>query len=272
MEDESRPLPRGWVRSFDAESGHQFYVDTTKEPPRSIWVHPYDDDQYLSTLSSEERERIQEESNHAGRGHPPSKEDIMASHTDEEDEFGSPTSPGLGPNELPPRPDKGKGKDSRGFGRKFKDKVTGTTHEQRQEQKRQRAEAERKMYEHHQRIRQAMAEAARTGKPQLVGKDKDGKDLYIEPPAGIGAGAAYGRPYGNPYPGGGNYYNPYGPGGVYTTPNARYVRPPNPYNRPYGGGYGGGYGLPIGLGIGGGLLGGLLIGDALGGGFGGGGF
>jgi len=57
--------------------------------------------------------------------------------------------------------------------------------------------------------------------------------------------------------------------GVYTTPNARYIRPSNPYSRPYGSGYGGGYGLPLGLGLGGGLMGGMLLGDMAMGGFGG---
>ncbi|KAF8758943.1 Rhamnogalacturonan lyase B, N-terminal [Rhizoctonia solani] len=33
MEDESRPLPKGWV-------------DTKTNPPRSIWVHPFEDEQF----------------------------------------------------------------------------------------------------------------------------------------------------------------------------------------------------------------------------------
>ena len=264
MEDEGRPLPAGWVRTFDPESEHQFFVDTTKDPPRSIWVHPYDDDEYLSTLTSEERERIEDES--MRRGHPPSKEDIMAAHTDEEDEDDSSRPATAGrtasssnyPNELPPREGKGKGKESKSFGRKFKDKVTGMTHEQREAERAQRAEQERQAYERHRKIRQAMATAQQTGKPQYVGKDRDGKDVYIEPPAPpapYGGGYGYGSGYG---------YNPY-QGGVYTAGNSRYIRPPNPYSRPYGGGYGGGYGTPLGLGLGGGLLGGLLIGDAIGG-------
>ena len=258
MEDEQRPLPTGWVRTYDPEHHHQFFVDTTKDPPRSIWVHPYDDDEYLSTLTSEQRERIEEES--LGRGHPPSKEDIMASHTDDEEDYHTPTSPsGHSGGELPPRPTagKGKGRDDRSFGRKFKDKVTGMTHEERENQRRIRAEEERKLYEQHQRFRRAMVEAQRTGQPQFVGKDRDGKDIYVEPPAPPQG------PYG--YGGGGYGYNPYR-SGVYSTPNARYIRPPNPYSRPAGYGYGGGYGMPLGLGIGGGLLGGLLIGDAIGGG------
>ena len=49
------------MRQFDDRQNHQFFVDTTADPPRSIWHHPYDDEDYLSTLNAEERERIQEE-------------------------------------------------------------------------------------------------------------------------------------------------------------------------------------------------------------------
>ncbi|CCO27967.1 hypothetical protein BN14_01958 [Rhizoctonia solani AG-1 IB] len=46
MEDESRPLPKGWVRDYDHANKHHFYVDTTANPPRSIWVHPFEDEQF----------------------------------------------------------------------------------------------------------------------------------------------------------------------------------------------------------------------------------
>lgn len=252
MEDEGRPLPKGWVRTFDPAEQHQFFVDTTKDPPRSTWVHPYDDEEYLRTLSSEERERLEQES--FAQGKHASKADIAAAHTDDEDDddhrhHGS----SAYPQNLPPREGKGKGRDdNRSFGRKFKDKVTGMTHEEREQERQRRAQREQEMYEQHLRIRQAMSRAAQTGQPQLVGKDGDGKDIYIEPPA-------YQAPYGG-YPGRGYGVDPYR-GGVYTTPQARYIRPPNPYMRQGGFGYGGGYGLP--LMMGGGLLGGLLIGDAL---------
>ncbi|KAJ7900205.1 hypothetical protein B0H14DRAFT_2672715, partial [Mycena olivaceomarginata] len=42
-----RPLPYGWISQVDSGSGHTFYVDTKATPPRSIWVHPLDDEQYL---------------------------------------------------------------------------------------------------------------------------------------------------------------------------------------------------------------------------------
>jgi hypothetical protein len=86
-----------------------------------------------------------------------------------------------------------------------------------------------------------------TGQPQLLGKDRQGRDLYIEPPRG-------------PYAPQGAYgYNPCGGRGMYQTPNVRIVRPAGPYGRPYGYGYGGGAGLPIAAGF----LGGALLGGAM---------
>lgn len=151
------------------------------------------------------------------------------------------------------------------LGRRVKDKLTSSTHEEREARRRQREEEERKAYAQHQYFRQQMSKAAETGVPQLLGKDRDGKDVYIEPPGGPGGygdGYGYGGGgYGGGFQGygGGSYgYNPYSQG-PYADPNAKFVKPPNPYARPYGYGYGGGLGLPL-LGLGGGLLlGGLLF-------------
>lgn len=248
MEDETRPLPEGWVRTFDPESEHQFFVDTSKDPPRSIWTHPYDDDEYLRTLSSEERERIQEDSV-SGRTHP-SHEDIIHDYTDEEE--------GQRDAELPPRPQKQQEQNepggAKGFGRKLKDKLTGTTHEERKIQRAKREEQEREAYRRHMEIRKAMARAMQTGQPQLIGRDRQGQDVYIQPPH-YGGGGMYG---------GARMYNPYG-GGMYAPPHARYGRPMGMYGRPYGGGYGRGMGMPLGMGLGGGLLGGMMLGGAMGG-------
>jgi len=269
MEDEGRDLPAGWVRQFDSKANHQFFVDTKANPPRSIWHHPYDDDQYLSTLSSEERERLQELTRHS------SIHDIVAEdseddshHTDAKGKTGGiPAAPGLATgasagasssrpnnNQLPDRPD---GK--RSWGRKMKDKVTNSTHEEREQQRRQREEEERKAYEQHLEFRRALQKAMETGQPQLVGRDADGKNVYVEPPGGAG-GYGYGGGYG---------VNPYARQqqgqGYHHDPNGRYLRPAQPYARPYGYGYGGGYGLPLA----GGLAGGMLLGGMLGGGMGG---
>lgn len=264
MEDEHRSLPDGWVRQFDAKTSHQYFVDTRQNPPRSIWHHPYDDEEYLQTLPSAERERIQ--SLHEKM---PSVPDIMADDTDDEDGHthaahgnGSATT---GKNELPPREEKptGFGK----FGRKMKDKMTQSTHQEREAERQKRAEAERKAYQAHQKYRDALQKAMQTGEPQYIGHDKDGKEVYIDtsnsgPTSGPMAGATYqdGR-YGQQAYG----VNPYH-SGPYSNPNARFIRPQQSYQRPYGSGYGGGYGLPL-LG---GLGGGLLLGDLMFGGMGGG--
>lgn len=254
MEDESRPLPEGWVRQFDAKHGHQYFVDTGADPPRSIWHHPHDDETYLNTLNSEERERLQEL--HRQQSHA----DIEAELTDEEDHAG-PSKPGAsGANTRPP-PVGGASSSSMSekpsFGRKWKDKLTNSTHEEREQRRREREAEERKAYEQYRVFRVAMARAMETGQPQKVGRDSQGHDIYVEPPRGPG-NTTYG------YPGTPNYrgYNPY-QHGVYTDPNARFVRPQGAYGRPYGAGYGGGYGLPLA----GGLAGGLLFGSLLGGGF-----
>jgi hypothetical protein len=181
-------------------------------------------------------------------------------------------------HELPPREQGGELTGGKKLGRRIKDKLTHSTHEQRVAERQRRDEEDAKAYRQHQHIRQQMALAAETGVPQLLGKDKDGNDVYIEPPGGpggYGGGGFNGAGYNDGgYGGGGGQrsYNPYTQG-PYSDPNAKFVRPPNPYNRAYPGyGYGYGYGgyggygglggfgaAPL-LGLGGGLLlGGLLF-------------
>jgi hypothetical protein len=261
MEDESRPLPSGWIRQFDAQSGHQFFVDTTAKPPRSIWSHPYDDSTYMNSLSDAERQKI------LGMHRTPSKADIEAMSSDDDAEDGhhhAQHSDRFSGNSTAGA-SAGAGASSQSstyetnpsglhkFGRKMKDKVTGSTHAERVAQRKHREEEEQRTYERHRMLRQAMQRAVETGQPQHVGKDKNGKDIYIEPPEG-----AQGLPQGA------YGYNPYTQG-PYANPNATFIRPQYQYSRPYGGGYGGGYGLPLA----GGLMGGLLLGDMMGMGMGG---
>jgi hypothetical protein len=228
MEDEARDLPPGWVRSFDPQEGHQFFVDTTANPPRSIWVHPYDDETFLSTLPPSERTQ------HTRMHRTMTLDDLAAEDSDHDD--------------LPPRPTS-KDKSSSGlskFSRKLKDKITGQTHEEREQHRLRRAEQERQAYLVHMRARQALIKALETGQPQFLCKDGQGRDVYIEPPSG-------------PYAPRGAYgYNPYARG-PYANPNVRIMRPAGPYDRRYGYGYGGGAGLPIAAG----LLGGTMLGAAL---------
>ncbi|KAI1342638.1 hypothetical protein F5Y15DRAFT_413146 [Xylariaceae sp. FL0016] len=182
MEDEYRPLPPGWVRRFDAEQAHHFYVDTRAEPPRSIWQHPLDDDTYLDTLPRPERDRRRQEMRAW------SWDDAEAESTDEEDGGAGAgrTHHGLGhakkasgenagdrrKHEDPPRT----------LGRRMKDKLTGTTHEQREKKRKEREKREQDLYRQYQTYRRGLEAAARTGRPQLLGEDDDGKDVYLLPP------------------------------------------------------------------------------------------
>jgi len=102
------------------------------------------------------------------------------------------------------------------------------------------------VYKLHLAFREAMARAVQTGQPQFLAKDRNGRDIFVEPPGGPSA------------PPGATGYNPYSQG-HYADPSARFLRPQNPYSRPYGYGYGGGFGLPMM----GGLMGGMLLGGAL---------
>jgi hypothetical protein len=254
MEDEFRPLPHGWFRQYDPTNQHQYFVDTNVDPPRSIWQHPYDDQQYLNSLDPKERQKVQ------GLYKIPSEADILAESSDDESHghHGDHAAMGTeGKGHISSSSQQPKGIEK--FGRKMKDKVTNSTHEQREAHRRQRAEEERIAYERHQVIRRAMSMAMQTGQPQPIGKGKDGREVYIEPPDGV------------KMPPGARGYNPY-VNGPYANPNAMFVRPRYPYARPYGGGYGGGYGLPLAGGMAGGLMGGLLLGDMMGGGMMGGGF
>ncbi|KAL8932550.1 MAG: hypothetical protein Q9216_006786, partial [Gyalolechia sp. 2 TL-2023] len=232
MEDEGRPLPQGWIRQYDPDNQHQFFVDTTREPPRSIWHHPYDDDDYMTTLDPQERRRIQDTLQ------VPSRDDLAAESSDEDNNDTAPPKQTGATDTTSPGSEQPKSGATR-LGRRLKDKLTSTTHQQREEQRRQRAIAEQEAYARHMELRRAMVQAMRTGEPQLVGKDRNGQDIYIEPPPTAHA------------PRSGFGYSPYARG-IYANPNARFIRPANPYGRPGGRGYGGGYGLPLA----GGLMGG----------------
>ncbi|GAA5901122.1 hypothetical protein JCM5296_006277 [Sporobolomyces johnsonii] len=217
MDDAMRPLPEGWRREFDPATEHFFYVDVTANPPRSIWTHPYDPEYLSHNPSDKSHSRV-----YAPPPGPPPSQSHPHSHS-------SPTSPTPDKKPTPTTGGAGhpkdKDKDDRTFGRKMKDKLTGTTHEQRVEQRRRQAELERKQYEAYLARRRQLLEAQRNGTYA---------PMYAAPSGPFGR-PAYG--YGNGY-GGGGYGRGYG----------------------YGGGMGG---MGTGMALGGGLLGGLLIGDLL---------
>ncbi|THH06947.1 hypothetical protein EW145_g3724 [Phellinidium pouzarii] len=45
--NDDRKIPDGWVKEFDEHYQQHYYVDTRVSPPRSIWAHPYEDEQFL---------------------------------------------------------------------------------------------------------------------------------------------------------------------------------------------------------------------------------
>lgn len=199
----------------------------------------------MSTLDPAERKRIRE-INRA-----PNQADVEAESTDEDERPPRKTAAAPGPSQGPSSSG-GDGK-PKGFGRKMKDKITNTTHEQRVAMREQRAREEEQAFLLHESLRRAMKRSFETGQPEYVGRDpKSGKEIYVEPPNGVPARTPRGA---------GQYYNPY-VNGPYANPNAVFVRAPaSPYDRRPGGGYGGGLGAPLAAGVlGGALLGGLAFG------------
>jgi len=103
--EEDKPLPYGWVKQHDSNYNRYFYVDTKATPPRSIWVHPYEDEQYL-------------------REHPDIREKVGNSP-------GFRPPPDAPPGSRSPRAESSTSSSSskRGFFGKIKDKTVGTKEE-----------------------------------------------------------------------------------------------------------------------------------------------
>jgi hypothetical protein len=229
MEDELRPLPAGWVREFDPDTQHQFFVDTMSSPPRSIWHHPYDDDVYLASLPAAECEQIQKTHAAAGPHRRPSAADIAAEDTAEDTDSGnsSASSSPLDQKNSKPRHQRRR----LSLGRRLKDHLTGTTHEQRAAERARRAAAEHELYRQHRLLRQAMRDAMRSGRPQLLGRDPDRVRVFLEPPGHTFPGVA-----------GVTRLSPYVSEVVYDESDGRRPGPPGRYLRPEGDMYGMGYG------------------------------
>ncbi|GAA5884515.1 hypothetical protein JCM3774_000855 [Rhodotorula dairenensis] len=231
MLDESRPLPDGWRREFDANSGHYFYVDTKAKPPRSIWSHPLDPEYLRAHPDVAEKVVPPAEKPDSDQDRHHKLHKSASSHASTS---GSTSASGSGSH--------GQEEDNRTFGRKMKDKLTGTTHEQRVEQRRKQAEQEKKEYEAYLRRRAQIRQAQAEGRYRPMYGAPMGP--YVRTvPLGYGGGM-YGRSglYGGGMYGGGMYGRPY-----------------------YGSGIGMGTrsGMGTGMALGGGMLGGLLLGDML---------
>lgn len=115
------PLPDGWRREFDPNTEHTFYVDTKANPPRSIWVHPWEDPVWLSTVPDSERpEHLRQQPAPARdeKGHHADTRQHTSAYANT-DNHGSSSSHAAGGGSQAARPE-----EKRTLGRKLKDKVS----------------------------------------------------------------------------------------------------------------------------------------------------
>ncbi|KAI0660480.1 hypothetical protein C8Q70DRAFT_975757 [Cubamyces menziesii] len=239
MSYEHEPLPPGWVREFDPNTKHPFWVDTKANPPRAIWVHPYEDEQFLRE-HPDVRDRLAREY----RG--TATEDAPPPYSPRRHSFNG-TSSGSHLNvptddRRPARCQPGTPKPPRGFFGKLKDKAIGT-----KEEREARKQEERRM---HEQYLQQLAEQRRRMQQQRMSTPSGGFGAFNQRPGyqySSYSQPIYAAPMGNPWSMGG------GLGG------RRYGRS----------GFGGGIGMPLLAGAAGGLLlGDLLDGPGFGGGWG----
>ncbi|KAL0578591.1 hypothetical protein V5O48_003382 [Marasmius crinis-equi] len=167
------PLPYGWVKEIHQESGHPYYVDTKANPPRSIWCHPYEDEQYLHE-HPEAREKVRPPPG-PGPGHAPSYTHDQGHHSRTHSYQAAPQKKG-----------------KRGFLGKLKDKAIGTKEEREQVRQAQIMAQE-------QRRQQLAAQRAQFGQPQYGGGAYGGGPYNQY---GGGAYNQYGPPPMSGFPGG----------------------------------------------------------------------
>lgn len=206
-------------------SGHVFFVDTQANPPRSIWTHPLDDPEYVSTLPLDQQPQW------------------AAAKTKKDDPY-TPTGAAGPHGEHNPHPVQGtstqrqshpsqpqhqQGEDKRTFGRKLKDKLTNSSHEDRVRERAAQAKAERERYEQYIKRRKALQDAVNSGQYQPRFSAPSGAYTYGGGYGGMGYGGGYGglgggmgSRYGGGYDIYGSSYDRYGypnrryaPGGMY---------------------------------------------------------
>ncbi|KAL6302143.1 hypothetical protein BKA93DRAFT_407877 [Sparassis latifolia] len=137
-------LPDGWVLQYDERTQHTFWVDTRATPPRSIWVHPYEDEQFLEE-HPDIRERlvavrVQGPPNGTPPPYSPRRHSFSEGSRPESNAYLGVANVDGRATSQPPTPTAGTEKQHhhRGFFGKMKDKAMGTK-EEREAAKRQRA-------------------------------------------------------------------------------------------------------------------------------------
>ncbi|KAG1817782.1 hypothetical protein EV424DRAFT_1472848 [Suillus variegatus] len=245
MSQSQLPLPDGWIQEYDPQQKHPFWVNTTAKPPRAIWVHPYEDEQFLSE-NPDIKAKVEKLKGESLDDPPPYEK---RRHSFSGGEAASPlhTNAKSSGSAASPSIDERNEERKRGMFGKLKDKAIGTK-EEREAHKKQKAEERAREEELRHEARRRNLEERAAYMQQHGGYPPYGGYGYPDYSGGSYGQSRYGPPAGDPYG-----YN-----------DGRYGRASG--NRR--GGFGGGMALPL-LG---GLAGGLLLGDMLDGGFGGGGF
>lgn len=159
-----QPLPYGWVQEYDSNANAPFWVDIKANPPRSIWTHPFEDEQYLKE-HPEAREKV---SSRMGSR--------ASSYTRPGDKSSDEGHHRAGPNTQY----------KRGLLGKLKDKAIGTKEE------REAAKAQAAMIqEQHRQQRMQQLQAMQQQRQQMYGNGSGG--MY-----GNHGGGMYGPPMGQP--------------------------------------------------------------------------
>jgi len=110
-------LPAGWIQQFDEQTNHPFWVDTRAKPPRAIWVHPYEDEQFFN-----EHPDIRDRLSRPNNGEVPSKAPPTRHSIDGSMPSRSRNDTGFTKSDPTTREDMASQK-HRGFFRKLKDKA-----------------------------------------------------------------------------------------------------------------------------------------------------
>lgn len=134
--------------AYFSNSGHHFYVDTRANPPRSIWQHPYDvEEEWTNPNRKIEGQHPQAATSAAGGSRP----QVSSTQSTEKASLGV----------------------------RLKDKLTGTTHEEREKGRRERYHAQLKAEQAYlERRKQLMAQRAQlqAAYPQQYGY---GRSPYV---------------------------------------------------------------------------------------------
>ncbi|KAF7436666.1 hypothetical protein PC9H_003499 [Pleurotus ostreatus] len=156
-----QPLPEGWKKEYDPSTQRHFYVDTKATPPRSIWVHPHEDEQYL-------------------KEHPEKRDTLKPPPPYEEESRRHSWNGNASSSQAAASGSKTKDNDRGTFG-KFKDKLIGT----KEEREAKRKEQEKLAAERRKQRQQLMAERNRLEQEYLAERMRQQRAMYNSfPPRG----------------------------------------------------------------------------------------